>query len=238
MNNQGRHFNVIISIVSILAILFIVLGAIKFFPQHKDTIDNRPTIPVTEIEIPTVMDKESKWYLENASHFHDYIYYPYFSSDNSSLRDQLINCISAIYYTNFEHKIDDISLKNVLPENPAIEPSELSESLITYNREHDLGFIRTSSFSLDEEMDLSLLEQIVKNNYSVIVWYSTIEMGQKDYFDGWVYWSYAKPLVIYHINDLNNELYAIDPEEGFISINKNLFEMTWCKCGNRALVIG
>ena len=63
-------------------------------------------------------------------------------------------------------------------------------------------------------------------------------MGQKDYFDGWVYWNYAKPLVIYHINDLNNELYAIDPEEGFISINKNLFEMTWNKCGNRALVIG
>jgi hypothetical protein len=41
--------------------------------------------------------------------------------------------------------------------------------LIAYNREHDLEFIRTSSFSLDEEMNLDLLEQIVKNNYSVIV---------------------------------------------------------------------
>jgi hypothetical protein len=60
MNNQNRHFNVIISIVSILAILFIVLGVIKFFSPHRDTIDSRPTIPVTEMEIPTVMDKESK----------------------------------------------------------------------------------------------------------------------------------------------------------------------------------
>lgn len=238
MNNQDRHFNVIISMISILAILFIALGAIKFFPQHKDIIDSRPTVPVTEIEIPTVMDKENKWYLENASHFHDYTYYPYFSSDNFSLRDQLINCISAIYYTNFEHKINTNFLKDILSENPVIEPDELSESLIIYNRKYDLGFIRTSSFSLNEEIDLDLLEQIVKNNYSVIVWYSAIEMRQKDYFDGWVYWSYAKPLVIYHINDLNNELYAIDPEKGFISINKNLFEMTWYKCGNRALVIG
>lgn len=236
MKKQNQRFNIIIYLVSTLALLFITLGFIKNCAKTNSSVekDERPTIPVTQVEIPIVKDKDLLWYLNDVKDLSEY-YYQIIDEDNS-LKGQLTNCINIIY-TSFNIDFSSENFKEQLfgdMSEQYIGPTQLANSLIAYNKKNNINNIELAI--LPNTINIEYLKNITNNNYPIIVWYSMKTMGEKDYFDGYAYWGYAKPLIVYSIDE--EAVHAIDIENGYISININTFETTWSKCGNRAMVIG
>lgn len=236
MKKQNRHFNIIICLISTLALLFIILGFIKSCTKTKVAVENneRPTVPVTQVEMPIVKDKDLLWYLEDVKDLSEYDYQ--IIDEDSSLKGQLTNCINIIY-TGFNIDFSSENFKEQLfgdMSEQYIGPTQLANSLIAYNKNNNINNIKLAI--LPNTINVKYLKDITDNNYPIIVWYSAKTMGEKDYFDGYAYWSYAKPLIIYSIDE--ETIHAIDIENGYILIDINTFETTWTKCGNRAIVIG
>lgn len=236
MKKQNQRFNIIIYLVSTLALLFIILGFIKNYTKTDSVVENdeRPTIPVTQVEMPIIKDKDLLWYLNDVKDLSEY-YYQIIDEDNS-LKGQLANCINIIY-TSFNIDFSSENFKEQLfgdISEQYIGPTQLANSLIAYNKNNNINNIELAILS--NTINVQYLKNITDNNYPIIVWYSTKIMGEKDYFDGYAYWDYAKPLIVYSIDE--EATHAIDIENGYISIDINTFETTWSKCGNRAIVIG
>lgn len=233
MRKQNQLFNTIIATLIILTFLFLSLGCIKTF-SNKSAPTERPTIPVTTVEMPIVKDKTEKWYFNIIKEPVEY--YAIFNN-NDSLRGQLADCVEIIYQgfeinfltDNFEEEL----FKTM--SDQYIGPTQLINSMIDYNKANNVMDIQLSDLGIDNNNNMLALQEIVNNNYPVIVWYSTKILEENEYFDGYSYWDYAKPLIVYSIDD---QVHVIDPDSGYRAIEKNEFELIWNKCGNYGVVIG
>ena len=233
MRKQNQLFNTIIATLAILTFLFLSLGCIKTF-SNKSVSTERPTIPVTTVEMPIVKDKTEKWYFNIIKEPVEY--YAIFNN-NDSLRGQLADCVEIIYQgfeinfltDNFEEEL----FKTM--SDQYIGPTQLINSMIDYNKVNNVMDIQLSDLGIDNNNNMLALQEIVNNNYPVIVWYSTKILEENEYFDGYSYWDYAKPLIVYSIDD---QVHVIDPDGGYKAIEKNEFELVWNKCGNYGVVIG
>ena len=233
MRKQNQLFNTIIATLAILTFLFLSLGCIKTF-SNKSVSTERPTIPVTTVEMPIVKDKTEKWYFNIIKEPVEY--YAIFNN-NDSLRGQLADCVEIIYQgfeinfltDNFEEEL----FKTM--SDQYIGPTQLINPMIDYNKVNNVMDIQLSDLGIDNNNNMLALQEIVNNNYPVIVWYSTKILEENEYFDGYSYWDYAKPLIVYSIDD---QVHVIDPDGGYKAIEKNEFELVWNKCGNYGVVIG
>ena len=233
MRKQNQLFNTIIATLAILTFLFLSLGCIKTF-SNKSVSTEKPTIPVTTVEMPIVKDKTEKWYFNIIKEPVEY--YAIFNN-NDSLRGQLADCVEIIYQgfeinfltDNFEEEL----FKTM--SDQYIGPTQLINSMIDYNKANNVMDIQLSDLGIDNNNNMLALQEIVNNNYPVIVWYSTKILEENEYFDGYSYWDYAKPLIVYSIDD---QVHVIDPDSGYRAIEKNEFELIWNKCGNYGVVIG
>lgn len=235
MRKQNRLFNTIIAIFTILSLLFITLGFIKSCGNIlKQYEEERATIPITQVEIPIVKDKQTVWYLDLVRNPTEY--YVIFNNEDS-LKGQLAECVNIIY-TSFNVNFNSENFTDNLFGNmneQYIGPTQLFNSIMTYNRKNNIDDVKIAILPNDIS-NLDSLEKITNNNYPIIIWYTVLDLDEKAYFDGYAYWDYAKPLIIYSIDE--NQVYAIDPKDGYINIDKNNFENNWSKCGNRAVIIG
>ena len=233
MRKQNQLFNTIIATLAILTFLFLSLGCIKTF-SNKSVSTEKPTIPVTTVEMPIVKDKTEKWYFNIIKEPVEY--YAIFNN-NDSLRGQLADCVEIIYQ-GFEINFSIDNFEEELFKTMSdqyIGPTQLINSMINYNKINNIMDIQLSDLATDGNNDIISLQEIVNNNYPVIVWYSTKILEENEYFDGYSYWDYAKPLIVYSIDD---QVHVIDPDDGYKAIEKNEFEFVWSKCGNYGVVIG
>ena len=233
MRKQNQLFNTIIATLAILTFLFLSLGCIKTF-SNKSVSAERPTIPVTTVEMPIVKDKTEKWYFNIIKEPVEY--YAIFNN-NDSLRGQLADCVEIIYQ-GFEINFSTDNFEEELFKTMSdqyIGPTQLINSMIDYNKNNNIMDIQLSDLGIDNNNNMLALQEIVNNNYPVIVWYSTKILEENEYFDGYSYWDYAKPLIVYSIDD---QVHVIDPDGGYKAIEKNEFELVWNKCGNYGVVIG
>lgn len=233
MRKQNQLFNTIIATLAILTFLFLSLGCIKTF-SNKSVSTERPTIPVTTVEMPIVKDKTEKWYFNIIKEPVEY--YAIFNN-NDSLRGQLADCVEIIYQ-GFEINFSTDNFEEELFKTMSdqyIGPTQLINSMIDYNKNNNIMDIQLSDLGIDNNNNMLALQEIVNNNYPVIVWYSTKILEENEYFDGYSYWDYAKPLIVYSIDD---QVHVIDPDGGYKAIEKNEFELVWNKCGNYGVVIG
>lgn len=234
MRKQNRLFNVLIAIFAVLTLLFLSLGCIKNFNKTQINIEEKPTVSVTPVEMPIVTDKEEKWYLHIVKKPVEY--YAFFDYD-SSLRGRLADCVKIIYQgfdVNFSKDNFEEELFGTMSDQ-YIGPTQLINAMLDYNKNNNVMDIKVSDLVIDGNNNFIALREIVNNNYPVIVWYSVKSLDENEYFDSYAYWDYAKPLIVYSIDDT---VHVIDPETGYETIDKDVFETTWIKCGNRAIVIG
>ena len=233
MKKQNQLFNTITATLIILTILFFCLGCVKVFTtSSRESVETNVPVPVTPVDLPVVEDKKEMWYFSTQRNSTEYYI---ISSDDTSLKGQLANCVEIIY-KSFGIDLNSDNFKNDLfgdMDETYVGPTQLINSLTEYNRVNQIMNIQVDS--LINNSSINYLQQIVNNNYPIIVWYSSITLDEKTHFDGYAYWDYAKPLIIYAIDD---QIHVIDPEKGYQAIDKDEFEHTWQKCGNHAVVIG
>lgn len=218
MKKQSQLFKFIIFTITIISLLLVSLNfSILTKNQNIST---------------ATKEEQIVWYLDLKGI--PVKYHIISNNDNSnSLKEQFSECINIIY-KSFNKNLNLKQFVNQLNKE-YIDPIKLTNFIKSYNKEENIFGIRIEALS-NSEANLNSLQKITDNNYPVLIWYTKKTLDKKTYFDGDAYWGYAKPLIIYSID--KDFIYAIDLENGYITINKDTFENNWSKCGNRAIVIG
>lgn len=219
MKKQSQLFKFIIFAIAIISLLFVSLN----FSILKE---NQNILTITK-------EEQIVWYLDLKGI--PVKYHIISNNDNSnSLKEQFSECINIIY-KSFNKNLNLKQFVSQLNKEYIIDPIKLTNFIRSYNREENILDIRIEALS-NSEANLNSLQKITDNNYPVLIWYTKKTLDEKTYFDGDAYWNYAKPLIIYKVD--KDFIYAIDLENGYITIDKDIFENNWNKCGNRAIIIG